>query len=210
MLQFPQAKSPATGPTKPLERLPTMNYSLIKDGQLRKKLKELGIPEWGPRSLLQRRHTEWMNLWNANCDAKVPKTKEELLRDLDVWERTQGGAGLQSGLLTGSNAVMAKTFDAAAWSSNHDDDFKRLIENARKKKDAKKPNPVESQDSTAENQQRNENMTLNNDSQEGASDERLMDRENVKESLYQPPTLISTSTPTQIAEGDNATSLHES
>lgn len=207
MLQFPQAKSPATGPAKPLERLPTMNYSLIKDGQLRKKLKELGIPEWGPRALLQRRHTEWMNLWNANCDAKVPKTKEELLRDLDVWERTQGGASLQSGPLTGSNAVMAKTFDAAAWSSNHDDDFKRLIENARKKKDAKKPNPVESQDSTAENQQRNENMTLNNNSQE-ASDARLMDHENVKESLYQPSTLISTSTPTQIAEEDNVTSLH--
>lgn len=33
---------------------------------------------------------------------------------------------------------MAKTFDAAAWSANHDDDFKRLIENARKKKDMAK------------------------------------------------------------------------
>lgn len=102
---------------------------------LRKKLKDLGIPDWGTRPLLQRRHTEWMNLWNANCDAKNPKTKDELRRDLDIWERTQGGAAPQSGIPSGPNAVMAKTFDAAAWSVNHDDDFKRLIESARKKKD---------------------------------------------------------------------------
>jgi E3 ubiquitin-protein ligase RAD18 len=79
-----------------------------------------------------------MNLWNANCDAKNPKTKDELRRDLDIWERTQGGAAPQSGISSGPNAVMAKTFDAAAWSANHGDDFKRLIENARKKKDMAK------------------------------------------------------------------------
>jgi E3 ubiquitin-protein ligase RAD18 len=79
-----------------------------------------------------------MNLWNANCDAKNPKSKDELRRDLDIWERTQGGAAPQSGISSGPNAVMAKTFDAAAWSANHDDDFRRLIENARKKKDMAK------------------------------------------------------------------------
>lgn len=125
-------------PTKPLERLPTLNYSLFKENMLRKKLKELGIPEWGSRALLQRRHTEWMNLWNANCDAKAPKTKEELRRDLEIWERTQGGTAPQSGASIGPNAVMAKSFDAAAWSTNHDDDFKRLIENARKKNQMRK------------------------------------------------------------------------
>ncbi|OKL57693.1 Postreplication repair E3 ubiquitin-protein ligase rad18 [Talaromyces atroroseus] len=124
-------------PAKTPERLPTLNYSLFKENVLRKKMKELGIPDWGPRVLLQRRHTEWMNLWNANCDAKIPKTKEELRRDLDVWERSQGGAAPQFGIPTGPNAVMAKSFDAAAWSANHDDDFKRLIENARKKKENK-------------------------------------------------------------------------
>ncbi|KAF3400424.1 Postreplication repair E3 ubiquitin-protein ligase rad18 [Talaromyces pinophilus] len=129
-----QNKSPA----KSLERLPTLNYSLLKDNMLRKKLKDLGIPDWGTRPLLQRRHTEWMNLWNANCDAKNPKTKDELRRDLDIWERTQGGAAPQSGISSGPNAVMAKTFDAAAWSADHDDDFRRLIENARKKKDMAK------------------------------------------------------------------------
>ncbi|KAE8154757.1 hypothetical protein BDV25DRAFT_94689 [Aspergillus avenaceus] len=116
------------------ERLPTINYSLLKDNVLRKKLKDLGIPNWGPRPLLQRRHTEWMNLWNANCDSKAPKSKRELLQELDVWERTQGGHANFSAESTGS--VMRKDFDATAWSTNHESDFKRLIANARKKSEA--------------------------------------------------------------------------
>ncbi|EPS32840.1 hypothetical protein PDE_07801 [Penicillium oxalicum 114-2] len=123
-------------PAKTLERLPAINYSLLKDIQLRKKFRDLGIPDWGPRQLLQRRHTEWMNLWNANCDSSVPKSKRDLLRELDVWERTQGGFAPHQSSLGPSTAVMAKDFNTAQWSVSHDTDFKRLIENARKRSDA--------------------------------------------------------------------------
>ncbi|KAL4733263.1 Postreplication repair E3 ubiquitin-protein ligase rad18 [Aspergillus similis] len=122
----------ATG--KPPERLPVINYSLLKDTVLRKKLKDLGIPNWGPRALLQRRHTEWLNLWNANCDSKTPKPKRELLRELDVWERTQGGNSVTP--TDPTNAVMNKDFNTEEWSANYDTDFKALIANARKKNDA--------------------------------------------------------------------------
>lgn len=106
-------------------------------------MKDLGIPSWGPRPLLQRRHTEWMNLWNANCDSKFPKSKQELVLELDAWERTQGGHANPSSFET-TNTVMGKTFDATAWSTSHGDDFKRLIANARKKSDAvDKPVPQE-------------------------------------------------------------------
>ncbi|KAL2222030.1 putative DNA repair protein [Thermoascus aurantiacus ATCC 26904] len=128
--------SPNSNNNKRPERLPAINYSLLKDSGLRKKLRELGIPDWGPRALLQKRHTEWMNLWNANCDAKVPKSKKELLRELDIWERTQGGHAPASSSQEGANSVMRKDFDAAAWSASHDDEFKRLIANARKRSDA--------------------------------------------------------------------------
>lgn len=78
-----------------------------------------------------------MNLWNANCDAKYPKSKKELLNELDVWERTQGGhAAMQAPYVLNANTVMRKDFDAAKWSENHDNDFKRLIANARKRSDA--------------------------------------------------------------------------
>ena len=109
----------------------------MKENALRKKLSDLGIPNWGPKQLLHKRHTEWMNLWNANCDSKIPKSKRELLQELDIWERTQGGLATGPSPFVSSSNVMRKDFDAKEWSSSHDDDFKRLIANARKKAGAK-------------------------------------------------------------------------
>ncbi|RAL14848.1 E3 ubiquitin-protein ligase RAD18 [Aspergillus homomorphus CBS 101889] len=132
-MQIP-ARYPYRTKSKTLERLPTMNYSLYKESMLRKKLKDLGIPNTGPRPLLQKRHTEWVNLWNANCDSKSPKPHGVLLRELDVWERTQGNQSSSATEAPGS--IMRKDFDKAAWSTSHEDDFKRLIADARKKSGA--------------------------------------------------------------------------
>lgn len=117
-----------------MERLPQLNYSLLKDTALRKKLSELGIPNGGPKEMLIRRHTEWVNLVNANCDSLKPKTKRELIHELESWDRTQGrlisnncnGAGSTS-------SVMSKNFDGAAWASNHGNNFQALIAQARRK-----------------------------------------------------------------------------
>ncbi|RMJ22611.1 hypothetical protein PHISP_06517 [Aspergillus sp. HF37] len=122
---------PRNATDQPPDRLPALNYSILKDGVMRKKLRDLGIPDWGPRELLQRRHTEWMNLWNANCDSKHRKRRSELLHELDTWERIQGGLS-SSGP---ANTVMRKDFDTEAWSTSHGDDFKRLIANAQKTND---------------------------------------------------------------------------
>ncbi|KAF2152560.1 DNA repair protein rad18 [Myriangium duriaei CBS 260.36] len=110
------------------ERLPELNYSLLGDGQMRKKLKELGIPAVGAKALMVRRHTEWVNLWNANCDAARPKSKRELLHELDIWERAQG-----AGLKEGGGGIMKKDFDAEGWKRNNKEDFGRLIQEARER-----------------------------------------------------------------------------
>lgn len=136
----PRVHAPPPRPqfTQTQERLPELNYSLLGDAQMRKKLKELGIPATGQKVLMSRRHTEWINLWNANCDSSRPKSKRELLHELDVWERAQGGlvAGSFGGIGGGSggqNAIMKKDFDAEGWKRANRDDFGRLIEEARKK-----------------------------------------------------------------------------
>ncbi|KAJ6021119.1 hypothetical protein N7540_006623 [Penicillium herquei] len=123
-------------PTHNMERLPTLNYDLMKDVQLRKKFRELGIPGDGPRDLMKRRHTEWINLWNANCDSETPKSKRQLLHELKIWESTQGGGSMMTTALSERNAVNSKDFDAARWSADHNDDFSRLIASARRKADA--------------------------------------------------------------------------
>lgn len=94
----------------------------------------MGIPGGGPKSLLIRRHTEWVNLVNANCDSSRPRTKRELLHDLAEWDRSQGRVlSSRLGLAANSNALMNKDFDGVAWGAAHNHDFQRLIQEARKK-----------------------------------------------------------------------------
>lgn len=116
------------------ERLPQLNYSLLKENALRKKLIDLGIPSGGPKSLLIRRHTEWVNLVNANYDSSRPRKKRELLQDLSEWDRSQGRVipnGL--GYATNANSLMRKDFDGVAWGTAHNKDFQRLIQEARQR-----------------------------------------------------------------------------
>ncbi len=121
-----------------MERLPQLNYSLLKENALRKKLSEIGIPNGGPRALLVRRHTEWVNLVNANCDSTRPRSKRELLHELDVWDKTQGRQILNSSTGGSStSSVMNKDFDGAAWAASHDEDFQSLIAKARRKTNPK-------------------------------------------------------------------------
>ena len=120
-------------PSKPMERLPQISYGLMKDNALRKKLAELGIPNGGPRPLLIKRHTEWVNLVNSNCDSSRPRTKRELLSELDTWERSQGRNIINGLGGSETSSVMRKDFDSAAWASNHTNDFQLLIAKARQK-----------------------------------------------------------------------------
>ncbi|KAH8688082.1 hypothetical protein BGZ61DRAFT_391133 [Ilyonectria robusta] len=126
--------------TKPPDRLPALSYSMFKEQALRKKMAEIGISNQGSRALLERRHKEWVTLWNANCDAARPKKRGELLQDLDIWERTQGGRAPVTGRAAQSAAVIKdKDFDGAAWATKHDSSFKDLIASARKSRlEAKK------------------------------------------------------------------------
>ena len=145
-----------------LDRLPAVNYSMYKEQALRKKLADLGIPNQGPRQLLERRHKEWMTIWNANCDAANPRKRSELLHDLDVWERTQGGRAPVSGrVVQTAMAIKDKEFDGAAWATKHDDSFKDLIANARKSRLDATRKAEEAAEEESQKKESNENTTNN-------------------------------------------------
>lgn len=139
--------------SKPPDRLPQLSYSLLRDTALRKKLTELGIPSGGPRALLVRRHKEWVNLVNANSDSSSPRTKREMLHELSVWDRSQGRQiSNHTEDSMGSVSVMEKDFDGTAWATSHDDEFQRLISQARKKvgNDADRDRETENQETTSQ------------------------------------------------------------
>jgi hypothetical protein len=118
---------------KTLERLPALNYSMLKEPALRKKMSELGLSNSGPRSLLERRHKEWITIWNANCDSSRPKRRRDLLHDLEVWERTQGSQTPVLGRPShGIPVVKDKDFDGDAWAAKHQASYDDLIATAKK------------------------------------------------------------------------------
>lgn len=120
-------------PGASFERLPSVNYSILTDAKLKKRLSDLGISTSGSRLLLEKRHREWVMIWNSNCDSSLPKTKRALLQDLDTWERTQGGMAFTQSLSANRTAqIKDKDFDGAGWSAEHHDSFNDLIARARK------------------------------------------------------------------------------
>ena len=105
---------------------------MLKDTALRKKMIELGLSTSGPRQMVEKRHQEWMTLWNANCDSARPKKRSELLHDLEVWERTMGSrAPVMSRAANMGAQIKDKDFDGSAWATKHDTSFKDLIARAR-------------------------------------------------------------------------------
>ncbi|KAI1185305.1 DNA repair protein rad18 [Nemania serpens] len=131
---------PSNLPKKPQptpDRLPALNYSMLREAQLRKELSYLGLSTAGNRSMLERRHREWVMIWNANCDSQRPRQRAELLRELDVWERTFGSRAPPTGSRAAANNNMGaqirdKDFDGAAWAAKHDISFQDLIADAQR------------------------------------------------------------------------------
>ena len=126
----------------PPERLPQLSYNLLNESKLRKKLSELGIPSWGSRQLLQRRHSEWLAIWNANCDSSRPRNKAALLKELDAWEKSQGGRSVHENRASseGKTEVMDKDFDGKGWVKKNKNDFDDLIRRARENRSKRSGN----------------------------------------------------------------------
>ena len=113
---------------------PALNYNMLNEQKLKKKLADMGIPSDGPKTLLVRRHQEWADLVRANCDSKNPKDFRTLLRQLDEWERAQGAkAQTHRKVKDEAQDIRHQSFDRDGWSDKHKDNFEHLIAAARSK-----------------------------------------------------------------------------
>ncbi|KAK9479852.1 hypothetical protein V1514DRAFT_366597 [Lipomyces japonicus] len=108
--------------TPTLQRLPKLQYSLLNDSKLRKVLTDMGIQSRGTRSQMQLRHTEWVNIWNANVDSRHPKSKTQLLQQLQDWESSTSKYSVKE----------VSTNDLSEWNKKHASEFGDLIAQARR------------------------------------------------------------------------------
>ena len=98
---------------------------------------------------------------NANCDSTKPRTRRELLNELDVWDKAQGRQiSNSSNQGINGSSVMSKDFDGAAWTASHNEDFKALIANARRKATAKIEHTSNTDGTSALEPDRNEKMSI--------------------------------------------------
>lgn len=104
---------------------------MMKEGALRKKLQDIGIPSWGGKDLMKRRHIEWLNIYNSNCDAddRARRSKRQLVKELEEWENTQGGRAREA-----ESKLMRKDFDGNGYAKANKSEFDELIERARRKR----------------------------------------------------------------------------
>ena len=143
-ISISSASHPISKPMKQPDRLPQPHFTSFKDPVLRKKLSELGLSAGGSRQALEKRYSEWVLIWNANCDSKNPKPKIELKRDLNIWEKTQGDGALTSAM--GSH-IKDKDFDKEAWSAQNNNTFNNLIAEARAKAALRRAKQAQASDS---------------------------------------------------------------
>ncbi|KAF3926260.1 hypothetical protein ABW20_dc0105183 [Dactylellina cionopaga] len=134
----PQLRLPYTEEEKQTLRMAKGNFSLAKEADVRKKLRDYGIrydvKGKESKKVLWGRLQEWINLWNANLDSETPKTKQALIKELETSERHQ--------VTQRPSIVQDKDFERETWGKNHKNDFDALVANARKNVTKKKENDL--------------------------------------------------------------------
>ncbi|CAD6203109.1 GSCOCG00009737001-RA-CDS [Cotesia congregata] len=78
-----------TTSAKKRPQLPKLVLNLMKDSELKKKLKEVGLPIKGVRKVLEARYQRYCTIYNAECDKKNPRSAAELLKQCNNLEKLE-------------------------------------------------------------------------------------------------------------------------
>lgn len=69
--------------------MPKLVLRVMKDAELRKKMKEFGLPTQGDRKALENRFTRYSVIYNAECDKLDPRPVADLIRQCEMEEKQE-------------------------------------------------------------------------------------------------------------------------
>ncbi|XP_015589523.1 E3 ubiquitin-protein ligase RAD18-like [Cephus cinctus] len=138
--------------------LPKLVFNVMKDVELRKKMREYGLPSQGDRKTLETRFQRYSTLYNAECDKEVPRSVVELIKQCTEEEALE--KKMQKAALTGNRLQVSRKADEQSneearkkYLDANKTNFQELIQNIKDRRNPKKPvrrsilPPSEKQDS---------------------------------------------------------------
>ncbi|XP_063766099.1 E3 ubiquitin-protein ligase RAD18 isoform X2 [Eleginops maclovinus] len=120
-------------------------YNLLSMQELRRRLKEGHLSVRGSRDQLIKRHQEFVQIYNAQCDSLNPKSAEDIAKDVEANEK------IRNQLRTKTKPVMVfsknpseKEIDGvhSSYRKRHSSDFSRLIAQVRGRLETTRQTPI--------------------------------------------------------------------
>ncbi|KAI3370121.1 hypothetical protein L3Q82_024912 [Scortum barcoo] len=120
-------------------------YNLLSLQELKRRLKECHLSVQGSRDQLVKRHREFVQIYNAQCDSLNPKSAEDIARELEANEKIRNQLqGRAKPVMVFSKKQSEKEIDEmhSNYRKQHSSDFSRLIAQVRGRLETNRQNRI--------------------------------------------------------------------
>lgn len=128
--------------------MPKLVYTLISVPKLKKMLKECHLSTQGSRELLVRRHQDFTQIYNAQCDSLNPKLAEDIAKEIESNERlrNQLDSKRKPAIVRTKNQTAEEIEELhSVYRKQHSSEFSRLIAQVRGRLETKRA-PIKQED----------------------------------------------------------------
>ncbi|XP_049894966.1 E3 ubiquitin-protein ligase RAD18 isoform X2 [Epinephelus moara] len=113
-------------------------YTLLSMQELKRRLKECHLSMQGPRDQLIKRHQEFVQIYNAQCDSLNPKSAEDIAKEVEANEKMRNRLqGKAKPVMVFAKNQSEKEIEEmhSNYRKQHSSDFSRLIAQVRGRMD---------------------------------------------------------------------------
>uniref|UniRef100_A0A8C1J3M7 RING-type E3 ubiquitin transferase n=1 Tax=Cyprinus carpio TaxID=7962 RepID=A0A8C1J3M7_CYPCA len=191
--------------------MPKLLYTLISVPKLKKMLKECHLSAQGSREQLVRRHQEFTQIYNAQCDALNPKSAGEIAKEVENNERLKNQLeNKRKPLIVTTKNQTAEEIEElhSKYRKQHSSEFSRLIAQVRGRLETSKRAPSKQEEkSTEETDSKGAPSSIQNTPQPLISTMLKVKSEEM-EGVIELPTRSSSPTITEVSDSSPLQILH--